>query len=121
MVFADSGGAFNNDTECVNGPRGNVADHLTKDVRPFMSADFGVSTDPANWGIAGWSMGGTCAVNLTTMHPELFSSFVDIAGDAMPFRVRGTGTVKGGTVAIDASASSQFVSGLLLSGAAFAL
>ena len=44
---------------------------------------------------------------------------VDIAGDAMPFRVRGTGTVKGGTVAIDASASSQFVSGLLLSGAAF--
>ena len=84
MVFADSGGAFNNDTECVNGPRGNVADHLTKDVRPFMSADFGVSTDPANWGIAGWSMGGTCAVNLTTMHPELFSSFVDIAGDAAP-------------------------------------
>ena len=44
---------------------------------------------------------------------------VDIVGDAMPFRVRGTGTVKGGTVAIDASASSQFVSGLLLSGAAF--
>ena len=44
---------------------------------------------------------------------------VDIAGDAMPFRVRGAGGVAGGTVAIDASASSQFVSGLLLSGAAF--
>ena len=44
---------------------------------------------------------------------------VDIAGDAMPFRVRGAGSVAGGTVAIDASASSQFVSGLLLSGAAF--
>lgn len=44
---------------------------------------------------------------------------VDIDGDAMPFRVTGTGAVKGGTVAIDASGSSQFVSGLLLSGAAF--
>lgn len=44
---------------------------------------------------------------------------VDIAGDGMPFRVRGAGGVAGGTVAIDASASSQFVSGLLLSGAAF--
>lgn len=44
---------------------------------------------------------------------------VDIDRDAMPFRVAGTGSVKGGTVAIDASASSQFVSGLLLSGAAF--
>ncbi|HMC68202.1 MAG TPA: 3-phosphoshikimate 1-carboxyvinyltransferase, partial [Mycobacteriales bacterium] len=44
---------------------------------------------------------------------------VDIAGDGLPFSVRGAGSVAGGTVEIDASASSQFVSGLLLSGAAF--
>ena len=29
-------------------------------------------------------MGGTCAVDLTVMHPEMFSSFVDIAGDLSP-------------------------------------
>jgi len=29
-------------------------------------------------------MGGTCAVDLTVMHPDLFSSFVDIAGDMGP-------------------------------------
>jgi 3-phosphoshikimate 1-carboxyvinyltransferase len=45
---------------------------------------------------------------------------VDIDGAALPFVVRGSGSVAGGTVEIDASASSQFVSGLLLSGAAFA-
>jgi len=28
--------------------------------------------------------GGTCAVDLTVMHPDLFSAFVDIAGDACP-------------------------------------
>ena len=44
---------------------------------------------------------------------------VDIDGDGLPFAVRGAGSVAGGTVHIDASASSQFVSGLLLSGAAF--
>jgi 3-phosphoshikimate 1-carboxyvinyltransferase len=44
---------------------------------------------------------------------------VALEGDALPFRVRGTGSVVGGTVEIDASASSQFVSGLLLSGATF--
>jgi 3-phosphoshikimate 1-carboxyvinyltransferase len=44
---------------------------------------------------------------------------VDIDGDGLPFSVRGNGSVAGGTVEIDASASSQFVSGLLLSGAAF--
>jgi S-formylglutathione hydrolase FrmB len=84
FVFVDAGGSFNNDTECVNGPRGNVADHLTKDVVPYVNAKFGTSASPANWGIVGWSMGGTCAVDLTVMHPELFSSFVDIAGDTGP-------------------------------------
>ena len=84
LVFVDAGGAFTKDTECVNGARGNAADHLTKDVVPFMVSTFGVSTHSANWGIAGWSMGGTCAVNLTVMHPELFSAFVDIGGDLGP-------------------------------------
>src|SRR5215213_6952248 len=42
---------------------------------------------------------------------------VHIDGDGLPFEVRGTGSVAGGTAEIDASASSQFVSGLLLSGA----
>jgi 3-phosphoshikimate 1-carboxyvinyltransferase len=37
----------------------------------------------------------------------------------LPFTVRGTGGVRGGTVGIDASASSQFVSALLLAGARF--
>ena len=44
---------------------------------------------------------------------------VDVDGDGLPFRVRGAGSVAGGAVEIDASASSQFVSGLLLAGASF--
>jgi 3-phosphoshikimate 1-carboxyvinyltransferase len=38
---------------------------------------------------------------------------------ALPFEVRGTGSVRGGRVVIDASASSQFVSALLLAGARY--
>jgi 3-phosphoshikimate 1-carboxyvinyltransferase len=44
---------------------------------------------------------------------------VRIDGTGLPFRVLGSGSVHGGTVDIDASASSQFVSGLLLCGASF--
>jgi S-formylglutathione hydrolase FrmB len=84
FVFVDSGGTFNNDTECVNGPRGNSADHLTKDVVPYMESNFGVSPTASRWGVVGWSMGGTCAVDLATMHPDMFSTFVDIAGDLAP-------------------------------------
>jgi len=44
---------------------------------------------------------------------------VALDGDGLPFTVRGRGMVRGGPVRIDASASSQFVSGLLLCGSAF--
>ena len=42
-----------------------------------------------------------------------------VDGDALPFTLAGTGSLPGGPVTIDASASSQFVSGLLLSGAGY--
>lgn len=41
------------------------------------------------------------------------------SGGSLPFTVHGTGAVRGGRVEIDASASSQLVSGLLLTGARF--
>ena len=47
---------------------------------------------------------------------------VDVDDDGrggLPFTVHGRGSVRGGAVTLDASASSQFVSGLLLSGARF--
>ncbi|RXZ67163.1 3-phosphoshikimate 1-carboxyvinyltransferase [Agromyces albus] len=47
---------------------------------------------------------------------------VDLDDDrrgTLPFTVHGTGRIEGGALEIDASASSQFVSGLLLSGARF--
>ena len=44
---------------------------------------------------------------------------VPVEGEGLPFTVTGEGRVPGGTVVIDASASSQFVSALLLAGARF--
>jgi 3-phosphoshikimate 1-carboxyvinyltransferase len=44
---------------------------------------------------------------------------VDEGRGALPFEIRGTGSVPGGRVVIDASASSQFVSALLLAGARY--
>ncbi|WP_148614833.1 3-phosphoshikimate 1-carboxyvinyltransferase [Nocardioides rubriscoriae] len=58
---------------------------------------------------------GEVLVALRTLGVE-----VDDGGrGALPFTVLGTGTVPGGTVVIDASASSQFVSALLLAGARY--
>jgi 3-phosphoshikimate 1-carboxyvinyltransferase len=59
---------------------------------------------------------------MTTTISSLRSLGVDIADDgvgALPFTVHGTGHVSGGEIVIDASSSSQFVSGLLLSASRF--
>ncbi|MEX0429493.1 3-phosphoshikimate 1-carboxyvinyltransferase [Nocardioides sp. DS6] len=44
---------------------------------------------------------------------------VHVPGERLPFTIHGTGAVRGGTVVIDASASSQFISALLLAGARY--
>ena len=44
---------------------------------------------------------------------------VEVEGERLPFTIHGTGSVRGGTVVVDASASSQFISALLLAGARY--
>ena len=44
---------------------------------------------------------------------------VEVSGSGLPFTIHGTGEVLGGEVSLDASESSQFVSGLLLVAARF--
>ncbi|MEO7125654.1 MAG: 3-phosphoshikimate 1-carboxyvinyltransferase [Nakamurella sp.] len=58
---------------------------------------------------------------MDTITQALRSLGVDISGDALPLTIGGTGSVRGGEVTIDASASSQFVSGLLLAAPSFEL
>ncbi|MHA6792940.1 3-phosphoshikimate 1-carboxyvinyltransferase [Pseudonocardia bannensis] len=54
-----------------------------------------------------------------TVLDALRSLGASVDGDALPFTLHGAGGLPGGDVVIDASASSQFVSGLLLSGARY--
>lgn len=84
VVFPDTSGSFTNDTECVNGPRGNAADHITKEFVPYVISNFGVSADASGWGVAGWSTGGTCSVMMLATHPELFSAIVSLDGQLGP-------------------------------------
>ncbi|MER7081231.1 3-phosphoshikimate 1-carboxyvinyltransferase [Saccharopolyspora kobensis] len=56
---------------------------------------------------------------LGTVLDALRALGADVDGDALPFQIRGAGKLPGGSVTIDASASSQFVSGLLLSAPRF--
>lgn len=56
---------------------------------------------------------------LDTVLAALRSLGTDVDGSSLPFSLRGTGRITGGAVTVDASASSQFISGLLLSAARY--
>lgn len=84
VVFPDTSGSFTNDTECVNGPRGNAADHVVKEFVPYVIANFGVAAEASHWGVTGWSSGGTCSIMFLVRNPELFSAAVDLDGQLGP-------------------------------------
>jgi 3-phosphoshikimate 1-carboxyvinyltransferase len=56
---------------------------------------------------------------MSTVLDALRALGASLDGDTLPFTLHGKGGLPGGTVTIDASASSQFVSGLLLAGARY--
>jgi 3-phosphoshikimate 1-carboxyvinyltransferase len=56
---------------------------------------------------------------MSTVLDALRALGASVEGDALPFTLHGKGALAGGAVTIDASASSQFVSGLLLAGARY--
>lgn len=69
---------------CVDGSLGASASYLTVDVPAWIRTHLTVESSPEAWGIAGFSQGGTCAIQLGSAHPELFSAIIDISGQLAP-------------------------------------
>jgi S-formylglutathione hydrolase FrmB len=84
LIFPDANGSFTADTECVDSVRGNAETYLTKDVPAFVTHAFSALSGPDHWAVEGYSEGGTCAMDLALGHPDVYGSFVDIAGDQFP-------------------------------------
>jgi poly(3-hydroxybutyrate) depolymerase len=70
----------NSAEECLNTPRAQDATFLTHDVRTDILAKFRVSADPAEWGLAGFSSGGYCAMNLALQNRSFFGSAAALDG-----------------------------------------
>ena len=84
VIIPDQLRSPTNNPMCVNGPLGNSATYLTVDLPRWIRAHFRVETGPRAWAIAGFSEGGTCAVQLAAKHPNLFGSFIDVSGQQGP-------------------------------------
>lgn len=84
VVVPDATGGLFADPLCVDSPRGHVDTYLARDVPAWITTHLTVDTDPAAWAVGGASYGGTCALQLATNHPDVYPTFLDVAGAAQP-------------------------------------
>lgn len=84
VVVPDQLGSEHDNPMCVDGPLGDSRTYLERDVRDWVLRNLPAADDRRGWAIAGFSQGGTCALQLATGSPELFGAFADIAGDEGP-------------------------------------
>lgn len=84
VVLADgTGGQFANPL-CMDSRLGNAASYLTVDVPAWVKQNLQVDPDPRAWAVGGLSYGGTCALQLASVRPDVYPTFLDISGQAEP-------------------------------------
>jgi S-formylglutathione hydrolase FrmB/uncharacterized membrane protein YeaQ/YmgE (transglycosylase-associated protein family) len=81
VISPDQLGSRSSNPMCLDSPLGNSDTYLTKDVRNWVTANLPVETDAAHWAIAGFSQGGTCAIQLGATHPDIFGTLIDVSGE----------------------------------------
>ncbi len=81
VISPDQLGSRSTNPMCLDSPIGNSDTYLTKDVRNWVVANLPVETDAARWAIAGFSQGGTCAIQLGATHPDIFGTLIDVSGE----------------------------------------
>ena len=96
VVVPDQLGRATNNPMCVDGPLGNSATYLTRDVPDWVHEHLHGADPGEDWAIAGFSQGGTCALQLGAGRPDRFGSWVDVSGQIGPVLQGGEDTVSRG-------------------------
>ncbi len=84
VVMPDMLGATLANPLCFDSRLGNAHTYLARDVPAWIRSTLQVDPYPASWAVAGFSGGGTCALQLAVNSAEVYPSFVDISGQSEP-------------------------------------
>ncbi|MFF5095606.1 MULTISPECIES: alpha/beta hydrolase-fold protein [Actinosynnema] len=84
VVVADQLGARTANPLCLDSRLGRSETYLAREVPAWVKQRLTVDERREAWTIAGASQGGTCALQLAVRAPEVYGSFVDLAGQREP-------------------------------------
>ncbi|MEE1827415.1 alpha/beta fold hydrolase [Streptomyces sp. BE20] len=84
VVMPDQLGSTWTNTLCFDSKIANTQTYLAQDVPDWVRANLQAAEGRKSWVIGGASMGGTCALQLAVNAPEVYGSFLDMAGQDEP-------------------------------------
>ncbi|MDP9989207.1 alpha/beta hydrolase-fold protein [Arthrobacter sp. KFRI-F3372] len=84
VIVPDANGSGTGNTMCMNSAIANADTYLAVDVPAWVRSTLSVDLNPRRWAFGGFSFGGTCAIQMAALHPDIYPSAIDLSGEAEP-------------------------------------
>lgn len=84
VVVVDPNGSQSANNLCMDSTLAKADTYLAVDVPAWISDTLDVDSDPRQWAMGGFSFGATCAVQMATRHPELYTGVLAFASESEP-------------------------------------
>lgn len=84
VVVVDPNGSIAGNTMCMDSRIARADTYLSVDVPNWITRTLNVSAPGRGWAFGGFSFGGTCALQMGTMHPQIYPGVIDISGQREP-------------------------------------
>ena len=84
VVVADPNGSQSANTLCLDSQIARADTFLAVDLPAWINTTLDVDTRHSRWAAGGFSFGATCAVQMGTRHPDLYSSVLAFSSELEP-------------------------------------
>jgi enterochelin esterase-like enzyme len=84
VVVVDPNGTSSGNTLCMDSRIARADTFLAVDVPAWIKRTLDVNQDPSQWAAGGFSFGATCAMQMVTRHPGIYSSALAFSSEKEP-------------------------------------
>jgi S-formylglutathione hydrolase FrmB len=84
VVVVDPNGSGSGNTLCMDSRIAHADTFLARDVPNWIKRTLDVDPDPRKWAAGGFSFGGTCAMQMVTRHPDVYSAALAFSSEEEP-------------------------------------
>lgn len=84
VVVVDPNGNQSANNLCMDSAIAKADTYLSVDVPAWISTTLDVDPDHRRWAVGGFSFGATCAVQMATRHPELYTGVLAFSSESEP-------------------------------------